>query len=111
MSRMTTWTLQFPSMTWIAFSVMKMSSLCQQHTIKYNISPLSRRSNRDKVRLYDIRTKNCKPVLDFECTHVKRPLNNIVLNPNNDSIYVSDIDGGIYNLDTKKGSYWDKHLL
>jgi len=55
-----------------------------------------------KIRLYDIRTKNCKPVIDYEFPHSKHPLNNILLSHCQNYAYVSDQGGDIFNLDLRK---------
>jgi len=58
----------------------------------------------DKIRLYDVRTKNCKPVIDYEYPHSKHPLNNILLSQCKNYAYVSDQSGSIAILDTRKGN-------
>jgi len=57
-----------------------------------------------KIRLYDVRVKNCKPVVDHKDEFDKYHFNNILIkgNDQNHELYVSDVSGGVYVLDPRK---------
>lgn len=55
-----------------------------------------------KIRLYDTKIKNCKPVFDHQFAYSKHPLNNILMSQCKSFVYVSDAGGSVFYLDPKK---------
>jgi len=55
-----------------------------------------------KIRLYDTKVKDCKPVVDHQFEHSKYPLNNILISHCKTLIYVSNTEGSVVCLDPKK---------